>query len=59
MENVVIHQSSISPVMNPVPLETEEFKLEMLDCGPAYSYKDAGSMCFSCLCGSGCLCGTP
>ncbi|KFE69217.1 hypothetical protein [Hyalangium minutum] len=39
------------------PLETEEFKLEMLDCGPAYSFTDAGSMCISCVCGTGCLCG--
>ncbi|MDC0707557.1 hypothetical protein POL68_03660 [Stigmatella sp. ncwal1] len=38
-------------------VETEEFKLEMLDCGPAYSFTDAGSVCISCACGSGCLCG--
>ncbi|GMU06313.1 hypothetical protein [Corallococcus caeni] len=41
-----------------VQVETEEFKLEMLDCGPAYAFQDTGSVCFSCVCGS-CLCGTP
>ena len=55
---ISITAEATTPIMSPAVIETEEFKLEMLDCGPAYSYKDAGSMCFSCLCGSGCLCGT-
>jgi hypothetical protein len=48
-----------NPVMPPPEaIETEEFKLEMLDCGPAYKAQDAGALCFSCVCGSGCLCGS-
>lgn len=40
-------------------VENESFELEMLDCGPGYSYGMAESLCacFSCYCGSGCLCG--
>jgi len=39
-------------------IETEEFKLELLDCGPAYKIQDTGVTCLSCVCGTGCLCGS-
>ena len=39
-------------------IETDTFKLEMLDCGPAYQVNDLGATCFNCICGSGCLCGS-
>ncbi|MBZ4409331.1 hypothetical protein K8640_13985 [Myxococcus sp. XM-1-1-1] len=42
---------------SPQNVETEEFKLEMLDCGPGYTYSNSEAVCFSCFCGSGCLCG--
>ena len=40
-------------------LETESFELELLDCGPGYSYGMAESLCacFNCVCGTACLCG--
>jgi hypothetical protein len=38
-------------------IETDEFKLELLDCGPAYKIQDTGTTCLSCVCGN-CLCGT-
>lgn len=41
----------------PQTVETDEFKLEMLDCGPGYTYSNSEAVCFSCFCGSGCLCG--
>jgi hypothetical protein len=47
----------IQPTKSPDAIESEEFKLEMLDCGPGYTYSNSELMCFSCFCGSGCLCG--
>lgn len=51
-------RGSTQPVSVPA-IESEGFALEMLDCGPGYSYGAADNLCacFRCTCGSGCLCG--
>ncbi len=41
----------------PDPPEGEHFQLELLHCQPTPSFTGIGSVCFSCYCGSGCLCG--
>lgn len=50
--------SNVPTATNSPAIETEEFKLEMLDCGPSYKIEFPTSLCFSCICGNGCLCGT-
>lgn len=47
-----------SAALNPEAFESEEFKLELLDCGPAYKIQDTGTTCLSCVCAPSCLCGS-
>lgn len=55
MDNAINLAEASSSAEN---IETQEFKLEMLDCGPGYTYSSSdAATCFSCFCGSGCLCG--
>jgi hypothetical protein len=43
--------TSSQPVPHPA-METEEFQIDMVDFGPAYSYSNAVSVCVC-----GCVCG--